>query len=94
MSRAGHATLLLVMPLLWFAVLASAAGAIYAKYRARALFVQLEHLSDARGVLDDEWGRLQLEQGAWSTYALVERVATDRLHMRLPDPRDIEIVRP
>ncbi|MGH8255936.1 MAG: cell division protein FtsL, partial [Steroidobacteraceae bacterium] len=44
--------------------------------------------------LDAEWGRLQLEQSAWSSYALVERVATARLHMSTPDPRDIEIIAP
>ena len=94
MSRAQRATLLMMLPFLWCAVLGSAAAAVYAKYRARTLFVQLEHLSDERDALNDEWGRLQLEQGAWSTYALVERVAYERLHMNTPDPRAIEIVRP
>lgn len=83
-----------VIPLLWCAVLVSAAGAVYAKYRARALFVQLEHLNSNRDELDADWGRLQLEQSAWSTYAFVERVASERLHMSSPDPRDIQIVGP
>jgi cell division protein FtsL len=86
--------LLVLLPLLWCAVLGSAAGAIYAKYRARALFVQLDHLDETRDALDDEWGRLQLEQGAWSTYALVERVASERLHMSTPNARDIVILTP
>ena len=94
MSAVPRRALLLTLPLLWSLVLASAAGAIYAKYRARELFVQLEHLTDARDALNDEWGRLQLEQGAWSSYALVERVASERLHMSTPDPRDIEIFTP
>jgi len=91
---AARRALLVVLPLLWCAVLASAAGAIYAKYQARALFVQLDHLDEARDALDDEWGRLQLEQGAWSTYALVERVASEHLHMSTPDARDIVILTP
>ena len=86
--------LLLTLPLLWCAVLASAAGAVYAKYRARALFMQLTQLRTAREALDDDWGRLQLEQSAWSAYSLVESVASDRLHMRTPDPRAIEIITP
>jgi 16S rRNA (cytosine1402-N4)-methyltransferase len=69
-------------------------AAIYSKYRARELFVELERLSSARDELDAEWGRLQLEQSAWSTYAFVERVASERLHMSIPDSRDIEIVSP
>jgi cell division protein FtsL len=86
--------LLLLLPLLWCAVLATSAAAIYAKYRARELFVELERLDGARDELDAEWGRLQLEQSAWSTYAFVERVASERLHMSIPDSRDIEIVPP
>jgi cell division protein FtsL len=80
--------------LLWCALLASAAGTIYSKYRARALFVQLERLNQVRDSLDADWGRLQLEQSAWSSYAFVERVASERLHMLAPDPRDIAIVTP
>ena len=86
--------LALAVALLWWAVLGSAAAAVYAKYRARELFVELEHLNSARDELDAEWGRLQLEASAWSTYAFVERVASERLHMTIPDSRDIEIVPP
>jgi cell division protein FtsL len=86
--------LLLTLPLLWGAVLVSSAGAIYSKYRARELFVELERLNTARDELDADWGRLQLEQSAWSAYAFVERVASERLHMSIPDSRDIEIVAP
>jgi cell division protein FtsL len=91
---ASRRLLLAVLPLLWCLVLGSAAGAIYAKYRARELFMQLTQLRTAREALDDDWGRLQLEQSAWSAYALVEHVASDRLRMSTPDPRSIEIVSP
>ncbi|MGC2459654.1 MAG: cell division protein FtsL [Steroidobacteraceae bacterium] len=86
--------LLLALPLLWCAVLISSAGAIYSKYRARELFVELERLNTRRDELDAEWGRLQLEQSAWSAYSFVERVASERLHMSIPDSRDIEIISP
>ena len=86
--------LALAVALLWWAVLGSAAGAVYSKYRARELFVELERLNSGRDELDAEWGRLQLEQSAWSTYAFVERVASERLHMIIPDSRDIEILSP
>jgi cell division protein FtsL len=84
----------LAVALLWWAVLGSAAAAIYAKYRARELFVELERLDSSREELDADWGRLQLEASAWSTYAFVERVASERLHMSIPDSRDVEIVPP
>ena len=83
-----------VLVLMWCAVLASAAGAIWSKYRARELFVQLERLRSDREALDAEWGRLQLEQSAWSSHAFVERVASAKLHMAMPPPKEIEIVSP
>jgi cell division protein FtsL len=87
-------TLAVALPLLWLAVLASAAGVVYARYRARDMFVRLEKLNAERDSLDMEWGRLQLEQSAWSSHAFVERVANTKLQMNLPQTRDVRIVRP
>lgn len=86
--------LMIALPLLWVAVLGSAAAAVYCKHRARELFVQLEHLDARRDNLEIEWGQLQLEQSAWSTHAFVERVASAKLHMAMPPPKEIEIVTP
>ena len=79
---------------LWLAVLGSAAGVIYAKHRARELFVELEQLNTRRDNLEIEWGQLQLEQSSWSTHAFVESVASKKLHMAMPPPRDIKLVSP
>ena len=84
--------LILAVAALWVATLGSAAGAIWCKHRARELFVELEALDARRDNLDIEWGQLQLEQSAWSSHAFVERVASTRLHMALPPPKEIEIV--
>ena len=86
--------LVLAVPLLWLAVLASAAGAIYCEHRGRELFIQLEALNARRDNLQIEWGQLQLEQSAWSSHAFVERVASTRLHMAIPAPQNIEVVSP
>ena len=64
MSVGNRRVLMLAVPLLWITVLASAAGAIYAKHRARELFVQLEQVNAERDRLDIEFGRMQLEQSA------------------------------
>ncbi|HEV2284871.1 MAG TPA: cell division protein FtsL [Steroidobacteraceae bacterium] len=82
------------VPLLWLAVLGSAAGAVYCEHRARQLFIELEGLNARRDNLQIEWGQLQLEQSAWSSHAFVERVAGTRLHMATPPPQDIEVVAP
>ncbi len=92
--RTAATTLGLAVAALWLAVLLSAAGAVYCKFRARQLFIQLEQLSTQRDDLDIQWGQLQLEQSAWSTHAFVESVAGKKLHMSMPAPQDIVIVRP
>ena len=84
----------LILPVLWLAVLGSAVQVIYARHKARDMFVRLEKLDAQRDSLEIEWGRLQLEQSAWSAYGFVEHVASERLHMSIPDSRDIEIVPP
>jgi cell division protein FtsL len=83
-----------LVPVLWVGALGSAAGAIYCKHRAREMFVELERLNARRDNLEIEWGQLQLEQSAWSTQAFVERVASTKLHMTMPVPKQIEIVTP
>lgn len=89
-----RALLLIAVPVLWVAALGSAAGAIWCKHRSREMFVELESLNARRDNLEIEWGQLQLEQSAWSTHAFVERVASTRLRMATPPPKDIEIISP
>jgi cell division protein FtsL len=84
----------IAIALLWLAVLASAAGVVYVKHEARTLFVQLEKLSAERDRLNIEWGRLQLEQSAWSAHGFVEQVANRQLKMTLPNATEVKIVQP
>jgi len=93
-SKPATTTLGFATAALWVAVLLSASGAIYCKFRARQLFIELEHLSTQRDNLDIQWGQLQLEQSAWSTHAFVESVASKKLRMNMPAPKDIVIVQP
>ena len=92
--RPAATSLVLATAVLWAAVLLSAAGAVYGKFRARQLFIELERLSAQRDNLDIQWGQLQLEQSAWSTHAFVETVAGRKLRMSMPAPKDIVIVQP
>jgi cell division protein FtsL len=94
MTSLSRRALLIAIPLLWMAALASAAGAIYSKHRARQLFVELERLNTRRDNLEIQWSQLQLEQSAWSTHAFVENVAGTKLKMGMPPPKDIELVSP
>jgi cell division protein FtsL len=84
----------LLLAALWLSVLGSSVQMIYARHKAREVFVRLEQLNAERDSLDIEWGRLQLEQSYWSSHAFVERVANTKLQMSLPQMRDVRIVRP
>jgi cell division protein FtsL len=86
--------LAILLPILWFAVLFSATAVVYERHRARVLFARLEKLNAQRDSLDNELGRLELERSTWSSNALVERMAAARLHMVIPQPNDVRIVRP
>ena len=84
----------LLLPVLWLAVLGSAVQVIYARHKARDMFVHLVKLNAQRDLLEMEWGRMQIEQSYWSSHAFVERVANAKLQMNLPQTRDVRIVRP
>ncbi|MFM7627518.1 MAG: cell division protein FtsL [Gammaproteobacteria bacterium] len=94
MSLAGRRVTTIAIPLLWAAVLASAAGAVWFKHRSRELFVELESLNRTRDQLDIEYGKLQLEQSSWSTHAFVENAAATNLKMGQPPPAQVEVVSP
>ncbi len=73
-------------------VMASAIACIYAKHESRRLFTELQSLTDERDRMEVDWGRLQIEQGTWSTYARVEQVAREKMNMRLPTAEQINLV--
>lgn len=73
-------------------VMASAIGCIYAKHESRKLFTELQELIAERDRMEVDWGRLQIEQGTWSTYARVEQVAREKMNMRLPQAEQINLL--
>jgi len=77
----------------WLALLASGVGAVYARHEARKLFVELQALERTRDELNIDWGRLRIEQGMLATHARVERLATEKLRMRVPAAGEVSIVR-
>lgn len=73
-------------------LIACAVGIVTAQNKARHLFVELQQIeSDARK-MDIEFGQLQLEQSTWAMHSRVEKIAMERLQLRLPTPERTEIV--
>jgi len=64
--------------------MSSAFGVIYSKHQSRKLFVEAQQLHKQIDELNIEWGRLQLEQSAWSAHGRIERIARKKLNMKLP----------
>ena len=84
----------LITALLSTAVMSSAIGVINAKHQARTAFVELQALQKLRDDMQMNWGRLQLEQAAWSTHSRIEQIASSRLDMILPPENAIKIIHP
>ncbi len=85
--------ILIVVTLLFSLVLASAILLIYSKHQSRKLFVELQQLKYEVDALNTEWSQLQLEQSAWSGHGRIERIASKRLSMVMPESSDVVFVK-
>jgi len=84
---------LLMTALLLALVMGSAFAVVYSKHESRKLFVELQHERQQIDELDIDWGRLQLEQSAWSAHGRIESIARKRLGMKLPDADEVVYIR-
>ena len=71
----------------------SALQVVLHQHQARKIFIEVQALERERDRLNEEWGRLQLEQSTWATDARVEEVARTRLHMLEPKGSAVVLVR-
>jgi cell division protein FtsL len=83
-----------IFGLLTVMLISSAVSVVYARHESRKLFVGLQQLERERDNLNIEWGRLQLEQGAWSSHGRIERIAREKLEMRMPEGASMVIWAP
>lgn len=64
--------------------LVSAIGVVGLRHQNRTAFVHLQSLQQARDALAIEWGKLLLEEGAWSQHHRIEATAVRKLNMSMP----------
>ncbi|MDH3590020.1 MAG: cell division protein FtsL [Gammaproteobacteria bacterium] len=76
----------------WVALLLAAVATVNARHETRKLFVELQQLHGERDELDIEWGQLRLEQSAYATHGLIEKIAHEKMGMSVPEPGDINIL--
>jgi cell division protein FtsL len=81
--------------LILFAVLIiSALSLVTSQHKSRKLYFELQQQQEAAKLYETEWSQLQLEQSTWAMHSRLEQVATDLLHMHVPDTKHIQIVSP
>lgn len=69
-----------------------ALGVVTSQHRARKLYAELQHEQEFAKQMNTEFGQLQLEQSTWSMHSRIEKIAAERLHMRVPDQAKIQVV--
>ena len=75
-------------------VIVSAIAVVYAKYASRKYFIELQELRDQRDLVEIEWSQLQLEQGTLATHTRIDQLARKKLHMHVPTPDRVMVIRP
>jgi cell division protein FtsL len=73
------------------ALVACALAVIQSQHRSRTYFVELERLKKEAHVLDEQWGKLQLEQSTWANLARVDTLARTRLGLIAPPDDRVRI---
>jgi len=78
--------------ILFFVLILTALGTITAQHKSRKLYIELQQHQEAAKQYDIEWGQLQLEQSTWAMHSRIEQIATQHLHMQVPDAKRIQVV--
>ena len=84
---------LFVVVFMWLLVLISALAVVYSVFDSRVKFNALESLRAEHTALQVAWGQYLLEESTWASYGRVERIATEALSMKVPEPRQTILVR-
>ncbi|MBU6459945.1 MAG: cell division protein FtsL [Proteobacteria bacterium] len=77
---------------LLLAVIVSAICVVSAQNKERLAFISLEQQQALTRKIEVKWGQLELEQSTWAVHSRIQAIATEKLHMKLPQSKDIQIV--
>jgi cell division protein FtsL len=75
------------------AIMVSALSVVYTKDLNRRLFIDYQSWQQKNSEMSVDYGKLLLEQGAWSTQARVQIVATSSLNMIIPSSSNIVMLK-
>ncbi len=75
-------------------LVACALSLVSSQHKARKLYMELQKELELTKRLDVEWGQLQLEQSTWAMHGRIEKIATQKLNMRVPPSGRVQNVPP
>jgi cell division protein FtsL len=77
---------------LYIVIFISALQVVIARHETRRLFVELQKLERSGDRLNEEWGRLQLEQSTWAINDRIESFARTKLDMKIPERSSVVLL--
>ena len=75
------------------AIMVSALSVVYITDLNRRLFIDYQNLQQANSEVNVDYGKLLLEQGAWSMQGRVQVVAANSLNMVIPPSSNIVMLK-
>ncbi len=72
----------------------SAVSVVDTSHQCRLMYARLQNVQSAQWDMQEQWGRLLLEQSTWAAHHRVEQLARKELGMRLPLVTELQIVLP
>ena len=79
---------------LLLAIVLCALGTVTSQHKARRLFQTMEAEQERARQLDVEFGQLQIELSTWATSPRIEKIAVEKLKMRVPEASKIVAASP
>jgi cell division protein FtsL len=77
---------------LYVVIFFSALQVVITRHETRRLFVELQTLERTGDELNEEWGRLQLEQSTWAINDRIESFARTKLDMKMPERSSVVLL--
>jgi cell division protein FtsL len=80
---------------MWFlvsSVVVTALFTVYVRHQHRIAYSDFQARETQRDALNDEWGKLLIEENLWAFPHRIEKDAADLLSMRAPKASEVEFV--
>ncbi|MEE4191199.1 MAG: cell division protein FtsL [Halieaceae bacterium] len=76
------------------AIVSTAVSIVGASHHCRQAYARLAALQTGQWNMQEQWGKLLLEQSTWAAHHRVEQLARRELGMRLPKAAELDVVAP